>query len=269
MFENLVWQDDRVLHNGLVFRLQHYRNDNWELGDECFVFYKIKKLVDQYEHFFASRNFECRRFFELGLWEGGGLAFWYETLKPDKIVGIDLADKTDSNYFRRYVAERGLQDRLKTFWRVDQSDSQRLTEIVTREFDGPLDLILDDASHIYEPTLSSFQTLFHFLRPGGFYIIEDWAWEHWPACHGPDYSLSRHKGLTELVCQLVQAAGTSESLVRSATIFEGFAAIERSNSNVPETFKLEDYIVRRPKIVRENPVMSRVKRKIRKVLSGK
>src|SRR5437879_1625144 len=37
MFENLIWQKDRLLYNGLVFRLQHYKSDDWELGDECFI----------------------------------------------------------------------------------------------------------------------------------------------------------------------------------------------------------------------------------------
>jgi hypothetical protein len=80
MFENLIWQKDRLLYNGLVFRLQHYKSDDWELGEDCFIFYKIKKLVDQYSHFFATRDFQCERLFELGMWEGGSVAFWYEGL---------------------------------------------------------------------------------------------------------------------------------------------------------------------------------------------
>jgi len=247
MFEKLVWQEDRMLCNGLVFRLQHYENDQWELGDECFMFYKIKELVDEYEHFFASRDFQCRRLFELGLWDGGSLAFWYEIFKPLKIVGIDWANRTDSNYFRRYVAERGLQDRVKTYWEVNQSDSQRLREIVGQEFDDSLDLVLDDASHIYEPTLSSFQTLFQFIRPGGLYIIEDWAWEHWPQCHRPEWRLAKHRGLTELVVKMIQAAGTSETLIRSVTVFYAFVAIERGTGTIPGPLKLEDHITLRPK----------------------
>ena len=38
--------------------------------------------------------------------------------------------------------------------------------------------MIDDASHLYEPSLASFETLFPLLRPGGTYIIEDWKWEH-------------------------------------------------------------------------------------------
>jgi hypothetical protein len=51
---------------------------------------------------------------------------------------------------------------------------------VAHEFSAPLDLVIDDASHIYGPTKASFQALFPLLRPGGLYLIEDWAWAHWP-----------------------------------------------------------------------------------------
>ena len=54
MFENLAWEKDRLLMDGLVFRLQHFVSDDWELGDECFLFFKTRELVAQYESFFAA-----------------------------------------------------------------------------------------------------------------------------------------------------------------------------------------------------------------------
>ena len=40
----------------------------------------------------------------------------------------------------------------------------------------PLDLVMDDASHLGPQTRASFETLFPRLRAGGLYIIEDWSW---------------------------------------------------------------------------------------------
>jgi cephalosporin hydroxylase len=272
MFEDLIWQKDRLMYNGLVFRLQHYKNDDWELGENCFVFYKIKHLIDQYAHFFASRSFRCQRLLELGMWEGGSLAFWFETLRPDKVIGIDISDRKDSPYFQRYVSDRDVRERVKTYWRVSQADKPTVREIVRKEFDGPLDLVIDDASHIYEPTLSSFQTLFPLIRPGGFYIIEDWAWEHWPDCYVEDRSRDNDEGLSDLVSQLVQAAGTSDTMIKSVTVYQGFAAVERSGASVPQDVQLKDYIVRRPKMERapgrsqHSGTVARLKRSIRGLL---
>ena len=270
MFENLIWQKDRLLYNGLVFRLQHYKSDDWELGEDCFIFYKIKQLVDQYAHFFATRDFQCQRLLELGMWEGGSLAFWNEAFRPSKIVGIDWAKRTDGPYFLRYTGDNNLRDRVKAYWSVDQADKIRLREIVNAEFDGPLDLVIDDASHTYEPTLSSFQTLFPFIRPGGFYMIEDWAWEHWPACYVGDDSRANDEGLSDLVSQMVQAAGTSDSLIKSVTVYEGFAAVERSDKPVSDDILLKDFIVRRPSIRRQpsnGGTIGKIKRSIRRLLT--
>ena len=267
MFERLDWRSDRMLCNGLVIRLEHYRSDAWELGDDCFVFYKVKELVDQYERFFSSRDFRCEHLLELGLWDGGSLVFWHEILAPKKSVGLDLNARSDGAYFRRYVSERGLSDRVKTFWGVNQADSARLRELVRTQLDGRLDLVFDDASHLFHPTLSSLQTLLPLLRPGGLYVIEDWAWEHWPECFAPGTPLHRAEGLTALVQRIVEAVGTSEKLIRSVTVHRGFAAIERGDGEVPDGFTLDRHIVRRPPPT-DDGVLNKVRRRIRKLLSS-
>ena len=48
MFEKLVWRKDRILLDQWVFRLQEHVDSDWELGNQCFLFFKEKKLVDEY-----------------------------------------------------------------------------------------------------------------------------------------------------------------------------------------------------------------------------
>jgi hypothetical protein len=173
-FQRLEWKTDRVLPGELVFRLQQYRNDAWELGEECFVFYKAKPLLDQYARFLSTHlDFAPEQIFELGMWDGGSVAFWFELFQPRKHVVIDLADRDDSPYFRRYRASRGLADRITTHWRTNQADGERIRDIAAREFNRPLDLVIDDASHLYAATKASFEIPFPLMRPGGLYIIED------------------------------------------------------------------------------------------------
>lgn len=265
MFENLVWQKDRVLMDGLVFRLQQGISDGWELGNECFIFHKTQALVSQYEAFFASQpNFRPQNIFELGLWDGGSLAFWFECFQPKKHVGIDLLQRGDSEYFRRYISSRGLSARLKTYWDTNQADAPKLRSIVNREFDGPLDLVIDDASHFYQPTKSSFECLFPLLRPGGLYLIEDWAWEHWKDFSSPDDPMAKEESLTRLVVELLEATGTSTSLIGSLTTYQGFTVIERGEADImgQEDFKLEHHIWRRPSLEKSNqtrPLASNLK----------
>ncbi len=78
---------------------------------------------------------------------------------------------------------------VSVYYGVNQADTARLAEIVRDEFAGvPLDLVVDDASHLFDETRASFNALFPHLRPGGSYIIEDWSWPHrWFVFPNPSY----------------------------------------------------------------------------------
>lgn len=181
------------------------------------------------------------------MWEGGSVAFWFEILKPNKHIAIDLRASMDSKYFQKYVNSRGLNNHLKTYWDTNQADSARLKEIVKQEFDEQLlDLVIDDASHLYELTKISFETLFPLLHPGSFYIIEDWAWWHWKGLE--DYYADKIP-LSQLIVELVEAAGTSANLIKKVVIYQSIAIVERGDASLQELgdFKLDDYIYRHPK----------------------
>jgi len=245
MFERLTWLDDRVLLRDLVFRIEHARNDRWDLGDRCFGFYKTRALVDQYERFWSARTFRPRHMLEIGIWDGGSTAFWWEHLRPEKLVAIDLMEREDSAYFREYLANNQLETRIRTRWGTNQGDRATLRQIIDRDLGGSVDLVIDDGSHLYLPTKASFETLFPLLPPGGLYVIEDWAWEHWPEFQDLSHIWANEEGLGRLVGELVEATGSSKTLIRSVHVFEGFAVIERGEESSGE-FRLEEHIVRRP-----------------------
>ena len=252
MFDRLIWHDDRVLLDDIVFRLQHHRNDHWELGEQCFLFYKTKYLVDQYAAFLAMKPaFKPECILELGIFDGGSTAFWYECFSPKKCIAIDIQDKSNSSYFDDYIRRRSAEDAIKTHWGISQEDSGALRSVVEHECGGSLDLVIDDASHHYVPTKASFETLFPLVRPGGLYIIEDWAWGHWQHFQPPRPEYwTKDRELTRLVVELVEAVGTEGStrLIGSLAVFQGFAVIERGHEggSIGNDFKLDSHIFRRP-----------------------
>ena len=109
-------------------------------------------------------------------------------------------------------------------------------------------MVIDDASHLYEPTRASFEALFPLCVPGGLYIIEDWAWDHWADFASPDHPWAKEERLTRLVIELIEAAGTSTQLISSITVYQGFVAVERGQLQLESAagFDLADQIVRRP-----------------------
>jgi hypothetical protein len=249
MFDKLVWQEDRMLLDELVFRLEQVKNTNWELGKDCFIFYKNKGLIDLYQKYWSKNtNFKVNNLFELGLWDGGSVAFWFEILQPQKHVGIDLQQRGDSKYFKKYINARQINDRIKTYWSTNQADSAKLREIVNREFGSEsLDLVIDDASHLYEPTKVSFETLFPLLCPGGLYIIEDWAWWHWKRL---DPIFSGQTPLSKLIFELLEVAGSSTNIIENIVIYRGFTVIERGKDKkiTSGDFKLDNHIYKNPQV---------------------
>ncbi len=249
VIQRLVWKSDRMLLDSLVFRLEHYRSDDWDLGDECFVFFKTKGLIDQYAKLWASReDFMPKNIFELGIWEGGSIPFWFECFQPEKLVSINLREEQLSEYFRRYVRSRGLENRIKTYWDVNQADRSTLREIVSEEFQGPLDLIIDDASHQYHPTKASFETLFPLLRPGGLYIIEDWSWSHLEDFLSKNPEWLDRKPPADLIPEIIAAAGSRPGLICGVAVYPDMVVIERGE--MPENelvdFELARHIYRHP-----------------------
>lgn len=250
-FDNLLWLPDRLIIRDLVFRLVDHRNDEtWDLGENCLALIKNEKLLNRYAAFFERRPAtKTRNIVEIGMYAGGSIALWNEILRPDKLIGIDVEYNQENDYFRRYLANNDLSERIATFWNTDQSDEKRLKEICMQHMADGIDIVFDDASHFYEPTKRSFEALFPLLRPGGLYIIEDWNWAH-TAPFQLETSIWRDQtALTQLVFELVEAVGSSP-YISNVHIHNGFAAVERSHAEIEpaSVFRLDQIIVRRPGI---------------------
>jgi hypothetical protein len=161
-----------------------------------------------------------------------------------------------------------LEGRIKTYWKTNQADKARLRTIVETEFDGPPDLVIDDASHLYRQTRASFEALFPLCVPGGLYIIEDWAWGHWPEFSSPDHPWAGEEPLTRLLVELIEAAGTSTQLISSIVLYRGFVVVERGPQQFDKAtrFNLEDYIIRRP-LPRQPSFLLQLARKLKRKLA--
>jgi len=142
-------------------------------GPDQLLLMKPRWMVERYVELIETLR--PRRIVELGILSGGSVAFLALLAKPDKHVATDLRPASSARF------ETWLESHVEVrpFYGVDQADATALRWIVAEEFAGtPLDLVIDDASHELGPTRSSFNVLFPLLRPGGVYVIEDWAEDH-------------------------------------------------------------------------------------------
>ncbi|RAI85583.1 class I SAM-dependent methyltransferase [Algoriphagus yeomjeoni] len=187
-----------ILKKSIVsFKLFLFRND---LKYAAQVFHSDKfhvhNYIPYYVHFFSSLRKKKNRILEIGIGGyddpklgGASLRLWKNYFSNSQIFGIDLYDKSQLN-----------QHRIKTF-KGSQIDSGFLNQVVSEV--ETFDIIIDDGSHISSHVIFTFEYLFPFLTPGGFYVIEDLQTSYWEEYNGgfqkEGSSIEYFKGLMDSI----------------------------------------------------------------------
>src|SRR5262245_41649649 len=127
---------------------------------------------------------------EFGVQQGGSIVLFNELAKPRLHIGIDLGRDIlpALEDFRSQAQQQGRS--IVIAQGIDQSDRKSVERVIRSALNDhgieALDAIIDDASHLYGPSLATFETTFPMLRAGGYYVLEDWGWAHWPAYQTAD-----------------------------------------------------------------------------------
>lgn len=130
-----------------------------------------------YHHWFRDLRYHEVRLLEIGIGGyaksrqgGNSLRMWKNFFPKGQITGIDLYDKRDLGENRIHI------------YTGDQSDVDFLKQVSSKE--GPFNIIIDDGSHMQSHMITSFETLFPLMSPGGIYVIEDTQTSYWPKFEG-------------------------------------------------------------------------------------
>ena len=226
-----------------------------ESGGRVFSIVKDPTGIETYLE--MVERFQGENVVELGIAFGGSAALTALVAPPRKLVAVDL--KTDRvEALDELIAERGLGERVRLHYGVDQGDRDGLAAILDEEVgDEPLGLVIDDASHFLEETRASFETLFPRLRPGGLFVIEDWNHDHLlgrvvaAALADPSpEALAQFQAaepptppLTRLVIELILAQAESDEFVRKMELDLTWARIYRGSGELDASkFRVADLI---------------------------
>lgn len=169
---------------------------------------------------------------EVGVWDGGSAIFFWNLLKPKKLCCIELKKRVAK--LSGYVEREQLTDRFRLHLGVDQADKESLNTIMENEYpDSPLDLVIDDASHLYSPSRATFETLFPRLRPGGLYFLEDWKASLLSAdCEDAD---SPHfPPFHQLVHELLNVSMRAPEIISAVKCYHNFVVLERGPKKMEE-----------------------------------
>lgn len=142
--------------------------------------------------------------------------------------------------FKEY--EEAHADVIKTFLKVDQSDAIAMKNIIETSCGGQLDLVIDDASHMYHHSKNTFEASFPYLRPGGVYVLEDWAWSFAKDAQQPDHYWAAEPSLVNLLFEFILASSTP-NMITDIKIGGGLVWFTKGNAEVPKSgFSLDAHL---------------------------
>lgn len=237
----LTWHDQHS------FSLRNYEFtvdlswvDRAKSNDHKFVIVKNKVYIDSY---FEQLNSSFKNIVEVGFFEGGSSVFLDLFYAPDKLVCVDRRTEVLLP-IEKYINDNSRSDHFKMIYGFDQGDNARWSDLLDQEFgDDKLDLIVDDASHQYHLTRSTFSSLFPKLRTGGVYVIEDYGWAHDARYQGKDHGWYGNPALTNMIFELTMLAAARTDLIKSIYINRGLCFIEKGNySGTEDLFNIDDHL---------------------------
>jgi hypothetical protein len=236
---DVSWIDKMTIQcKGIKLRLtQGFNVPN--SSDEVITLFKDPHFTRRYiDHL---DGFKVDNMIEVGIWDGGSAIFFWNLLSPKKLCCIELKHKAE--YLTNYIEREKLSEGFRVHFGVDQADRERLNAIIAEEYAGDaLDLVIDDASHLYTPSLATFETLFPRLRNGGLYFLEDWKANLIFPRHGggdsDDFPPFHH-----LVRELLEVSLRAPSIISAVKCYHNFVILERGPEKLEEgEFKIESYI---------------------------
>lgn len=180
-----------------------------------------------------------QRIVEVGTYDGASAALLFDLAQPERLATIDQRI-APSPALMDFITRRRLHDVLTAHCGVDQSDGERLQAILDDQFGADaIDLVIDDASHMVEPTRATFNALFPRLRPGGRYLIEDWSWAH--TLLGDAAGRAQKPPLTIFVFELILACAHHPAMFANVEVSKNWAVVERGTGDVDaSTFDLAE-----------------------------
>lgn len=224
--------EDELEIDGIAYECRPIR-DFFESSPERFCLHKPAQLVRRLER--LIREEEARNIVELGVFEGGSTGFIAQATQPEHLLCFDVEPRREA--LEKMLRAKGLERTVRPHWEVDQADGSRLRSIVRDELgEAPLDLVIDDASHLLEQTRASFNALFPLLRPGGIFLIEDWAW-----AHGITNAWPWTTPLSVLVFELVLANAHRPEAIARVDVDRDWTVVTRGPRELDDSFDLIEH----------------------------
>jgi cephalosporin hydroxylase len=226
---------------GVPFILVHQNFHDYVTDKNQIVILKHRAFLENEIAMFKFAN--PKTIMEFGLFEGGSAVLWH-LLFGCKFLGVDLREEPKA--IKYWINKLDIGKDVKLVYGVSQDDEIRIYKEIEKFFGtAKLDLVIDDASHLYTYSRRTFEIMLPRVRVGGMYCLEDWSWAHANNDTFQKELLWRDSpALSNLLFEIQMAFGTNGYLFSQMTIqpFAAYMFVNYDFSAAP--IKLDDYILK-------------------------
>jgi len=133
---------------------------------------------EKYEKYLPFGRDQELKILEIGVANGSSLKMWKSFYPNSTVIGVDIDPACIKH-----------QDKQNNVFVEIGSQNDGVFLTLAAEKYGPLDLIIDDGSHIQSDMIFSFHCLFDLLlKNHGVYIVEDTSSSYWAELGGAIYA---------------------------------------------------------------------------------
>lgn len=142
--------------------------------------------VQLYDFLFKNKRSEIKNFMEIGVEAGNSIRCWQDYFPNATIWGIDNLDSLRKRFTDEGLDEQGMNQKINDTLK-DLVESERVELLICDQTDEKfindalkntkLNVCLDDGGHATFLHQKSFRFLFPKLVSGGYYVVEDLAYQ--------------------------------------------------------------------------------------------
>ena len=152
------------LHD-LMIRLNFGKHEKVDRGTYMHNYHRA------YGKLLGPDRYKVNNVLEIGIWVGMGLLTWANYFPNSMVEGVDKYFQWENKIKRLYTLDGS--NRINLNWCDTTNEEMFRRHFNPKKYDNYFDIIFDDGNHFASGQMSTLINCWQYLKPNGWYFIED------------------------------------------------------------------------------------------------
>jgi hypothetical protein len=148
-----------------MLKLNFGRHDKVDRGTYMPNYHRV------YGKLLGPERYKIQNVLEVGIWTGLGLLTWANYFPNSMVEGVDKLFQWETKIKRLF--EQDGSYRINLNWADTTNEEVLRKHFPQKKYDTYFDVIFDDGNHFASGQMATLINCWQYLKPGGWYFIED------------------------------------------------------------------------------------------------